>query len=77
MQRQPQLIRHFEEEPWGQWLRNLAMQELIIDEELQEGELKDLMQELAKGESPLKKVLAKLQNNEPLTEDELMLLRHS
>ncbi|UNM95036.1 DNA primase [Ignatzschineria rhizosphaerae] len=72
-----QLIRHFEEEPWGQWLRNLAMQELIIDEELQEGELKDLMQQLAKGESPLKKVLAKLQNNEPLTEDELMLLRHS
>lgn len=70
-----QLIRHFEEESWGQWLRNLAMQELIIEEELQEGELKDLMQQLAKGESPLKKVLAKLQNNEPLTEDELMLLR--
>ena len=70
-----QLIRHFEEESWGQWLRHLAMQELIIDEALQEGELKDLMQQLAKGESPLKKVLAKLQNNEPLTADELQLLR--
>ncbi len=70
-----QLIRHFEEESWGQWLRNLAMQELIIDEALQEEELKDLMQQLAKGESPLKKVLAKLQNNEPLTAEELQLLR--
>lgn len=72
-----QIIRHFEEESWGNWLRNLAMQELIIDDALQEEELKDLMQQLAKGESPLKKVLAKLQNNEPLTPEELQLLRQS
>lgn len=72
-----QIIHHFEEESWGNWLRNLAMQELIIDDALQEEELKDLMQQLAKGESPLKKVLAKLQNNEPLTPEELQLLRQS
>lgn len=72
-----QIIRHFEEESWGNWLRNLAMQELIIDDALQEEELKDLMQQLAKGESPLKKVLAKLQNNESLTPEELQLLRQS
>ncbi len=72
-----QIIRHFEEESWGNWLRNLAMQELIIDDALQEAELKDLMQQLAKGESPLKKVLTKLQNNEPLTPEELQLLRQS
>ena len=72
-----QIIHHFEEESWGNWLRNLAMQELIIDDALQEEELKDLMQQLAKGESPLKKVLAKLQNNESLTPEELQLLRQS
>ncbi len=70
-----QLLRHFEEESWGRWLRNLAVQELLIADELQENELKDLLKQLAKGESPLKKVLSKLQNNEPLTEDELRLLR--
>ncbi|MHC5224697.1 DNA primase [Ignatzschineria sp. LJL83] len=70
-----QLIRHFEEESWGRWLRGLAMQELLIDDELQEGELQDFMMQLARGESPLKKVLAKLQNNEPLTAEELMVLK--
>ncbi len=70
-----QLLRHFEEESWAGWLRNLAVQELLIADELQENELTDLLKQLAKGESPLKKVLAKLQNNEPLTPEELMLLR--
>lgn len=70
-----QLLRHFEEESWSQWLRNLAVQELLIADELQENELADLLGQLAKGESPLKKVLAKLQNNEPLTAEELMVLR--
>lgn len=70
-----QMLRHFEEEPWSQWLRNLAVQELLIADELQENELADLLGQLAKGESPLKKVLAKLQNNEPLTPEELMVLR--
>lgn len=70
-----QLVRHFEEESWGRWLRNLAIQEILIADELQENELSDLLKQLSKGESPLKKVLAKLQNNEPLTADELQLLR--
>ena len=70
-----QVIRHFEEESWGRWLRGLAMQELLIDDALQQGELQDFMMQLAKGESPLKKVLAKLQNNEPLTAEELMVLK--
>ena len=69
------MIRHFEEESWGRWLRGLAMQELLIDDALQQGELQDFMMQLAKGESPLKKVLAKLQNNEPLTAEELMVLK--
>lgn len=71
-----QLILHFQDEPWSDWLRNLATQELLISEKLQESELKDLLRQLTRGESPLKKVLAKLQNSEPLTEDELVLLKN-
>ncbi len=72
-----QILHYFEEELWNQWLRRLTMQESLIDESLQERELQDLFLQLTKGESPLKKVLAKLQNNEPLTADELQLLRSS
>ena len=72
-----QILRYFEEESWGRWLHNLAISELIIDDALQEGELADLLNQLAKGESPLKKVLAKLQNGETLTADELNLLRQT
>lgn len=72
-----QILHFFDEEPWNGWLRQLTMQESLIDESLQESELQDLFLQLTKGESPLKKVLAKLQNNEPLTADELQLLRSS
>ncbi|PWD86441.1 DNA primase [Ignatzschineria cameli] len=71
-----QILLHFQDESWSGWLRTLAAQELLIADELQENELKDLLKQLTRGETPLKKVLAKLQNNEPLTADELALLRN-
>ena len=70
-----QILHHFQDESWATWLRNLATQELLIAEELQESELKDLLKQLTRGKTPLKKVLQKLQNNEPLTTDELAILR--
>ncbi len=70
-----QLLNFFREEEWIGWLQRLVAQEVMLEEELQAAELDDLLRQLAKGESPLKRVLAKLQNNEPLSEEELAILR--
>lgn len=72
----PQLLLHFEGEPWLRWLEHLAVQEAFFEEEeLQIIEIKDLFNRLLEEEDPIKRILGKMRNGEPLTEMEKALLR--
>lgn len=71
-----QLLFHFEEESWIDWLKNLSVSEMMLEaREEQLLELQDLLAQLAKQESPMKRVLQKLQLGEPLTPEDEAILR--